>query len=481
MSTRATRLALILGTLFIPFHAWPAPPPAANPSETPDARFRKVILDQQTADPMELAVAPDGRVVFIERNGAIKIWRPATGTTVVAGQLPVFYRRNGEKNVSWEDGLIGLALDPQFAVNHWIYLFHSPTNVDVSENRLSRFVLDGERLRPESERVLLRVAVNRDVCCHTGGSLAFDGAGHLYLSTGDNTNPFESDGFAPIDDRPGRRGWDAARTAGNTADLRGKILRIHPEPDGSYTIPRDNLFAPGTPGTRPEIFVMGNRNPFRISVDRRSGTLYWGEVGPDAREARPDRGPAGFDEFNRTRTAGNFGWPFVIADNKPYHRHDFAARTAGEAFDPLQVRNLSANNTGLKTLPPARPAWIWYPYSPSTRFPVLGSGARTACAGPVYHFDEQLASPHKLPREFDNTLFLFEWARNFLLAVKLDPQGGMISMRQFLPQLSFKRPVELELGPDGCLYLIEFGTGWEGNKDSQIVRLEYQQPDEPKR
>lgn len=444
-----------------------------NAVETVDTHFRKTILATNTLDPMELAVAPDGRVVFVERIGTVKIWKPDTKSVVVAGTLPVFYHRNGEKNVSWEDGLIGMTLDPGFATNRWIYLYHSPTNVNVSENRLSRFVLDGDRLALDSEKVVLRVPVDRDVCCHSGGSLAFDGEGNLFLSTGDNTNPFESDGFAPIDDRSGRRGFDAARTAGNTADLRGKILRIHPQADGSYTIPKGNLFPLKTPRTRPEIFVMGNRNPFRISVDHLTGTLYWGEVGPDAKEPKPERGPAGFDEVNRTRAAGNFGWPFFIGDNKAYRRYDFAAKQSSDAFVVSAPQNPSANNTGLKDLPPAQPSWIWYPYAPSTRFPVVGSGGRTACAGPVYRFDEKLKSPHKLPREFDNTIFLYEWVRNTLFAVKLDAEGNRTSIRRFLPQISFKRPMEMELGPDGCLYLIEFGTAWEGNKDSQVVRLEY--------
>jgi len=441
-----------------------------------DAGFRKVILATNTADPMELVVAPDGRVIFIERIGTVKVWKPDTRETVVASTLPVFYHRNGEKNVAWEDGLIGIALDPGFASNRWIYLYHSPTNADVSENWLSRFVLEGDRLVLDSAKVILRVPVERNVCCHSAGSLAFDGDGNLFLATGDNTNPFECDGFAPIDDRPGRRGFDAARTSANTADLRGKILRLHPEPDGTYTIPKGNLFAPGTPQTRPEIFVMGDRNPFRLSVDRVTGTLYWGEVGPDAQTLKGERGPAGFDEINRTRTAGNFGWPFVLADNKPYRRYDFATKKSGDLFSPAKPENTSANNTGLKELPSAQPAWIWYPYSPSARFPAVGSGARTACAGPVYRFDEKLRSPHKLPREFDRTFFFYEWARHTLFAVKLDDKGEMISLRRFVPQIAFKRPHEMELGPDGCLYLIEFGTAWEGNKDSQIVRLEFHAP-----
>src|SRR5262249_16349154 len=154
------------------------------------------------------------------------------------------------------------------------------------------------------------IATQREECCHSAGSLAFDAQGNLYASAGDNTHPGASDGFSPIDEQPGRGPWNAAKSAGNANDLRGKILRIHPEPDGTASIPQGNLFPPGTPNTRPEIYTMGNRNPFRISVDPRSGCLYWGEVGPDAYGANPQRGPAGFDEINQAKKAGNFGWPF---------------------------------------------------------------------------------------------------------------------------------------------------------------------------
>jgi len=464
-----TRFCFAIVLICLPFVA--AFAQLASPGAI-DRQFRKVLLETNCADPMEISITPDERVIFVERSGSMRIWKPDTKATVTAARFSVNFHRNPEKGFAWEDGLIGLTLDPGFASNHWLFVYYSPTN--ASENRVSRFTLDGDTLAMATEKIILRVATERDVCCHAGGSLAFDGDGNLFVSTGDNTNPFESDGFDPIDYRPDRHGFDAARSSGNTADLRGKILRIHPEPDGSYTVPNGNLFAPGTPQTRPEIYVMGCRNPFRITIDRPSGTLYWGEVGPDAQAQKPERGPAGFDEFNRTRVAGNFGWPFIIADNKPYRAYDFASRASGEAFDPQHPQNLSQRNTGLKELPPAQPAWIWYPYAPSIRFPAVGSGARTACAGPVYHFADSLRSPHKLPKQFDNILFLYDWARNWLMAVKLDVKGDIVSMRPFVPQLKFKKPIDLELGPDGCLYLIEFGTNWEANKDSQVVKLEWE-------
>ena len=118
-----------------------------------------------------------------------------------------------------------------------------------------------------------------------------------------------------MDEREGRSPWDAQGSSANTDNLRGKILRIKPEPDGAYSIPDGNLFPKDGSAGRPEIYVMGNRNPFRLSIDARTGYLYWGEVGPDAGEDGPARGPKGHDEVNQARQAGNFGWPLFVGDN----------------------------------------------------------------------------------------------------------------------------------------------------------------------
>ena len=470
---------------------WINPLPAADKPPIPsgpqtDGVFRKVILDTDRQvdgkwadtlkNPMELAIAPGGRVFYAQRDGTIKMWKPETKTTSVIGKIPVFE--------GLEEGMLGIALDPNFAQNGWIYLNHSlpQSTLDAKGKkagtiRVSRYTMVGDSLNVASEKKILDTVVQREQCCHVGGSLTFDSKGNLYVSVGDNTNPFDSDGYAPIDERPGRSPWDAQKSAGNPNDLRGKINRIHPEPDGSCTIPKGNLFPPGTPGTRPEIYVMGCRNPFRISVDNTSGCLYWGEVGPDAGGAAPSRGPAGFDEVNQAQQAGNFGWPYFIADNKPYVKYDFATKASGAPFNPLHPVNHSPNNTGAKDLPPAQPAFIAYTYGPSTKFPAVnGGGGRTAMAGPVYYFDPNLKSEHKLPKEFDHTLFIYEWSRNWLIAVHLDANERLGKMERFCEHMTFKRPMDMELGPDGCLYLIEFGTAWGNNLDSQVVRLEYTGP-----
>src|SRR6478752_8098666 len=119
-------------------------------------------------------------------------------------------------------------------------------------------------------------------------------------------------------------GLDSRRGAGNTNDLRGKILRITVQDDGTYTIPEGNLFPVGTEKTRPEIFVMGVRNPFKIDVDPETNSLSWGDYGPDATKAVAEtagRGPMGFVEWNVVGLDDphNAGWPFVTGDNVAYN------------------------------------------------------------------------------------------------------------------------------------------------------------------
>jgi cytochrome c len=333
--------------------------------------------------------------------------------------------------------------------------------------------MKGDRLDLASRVVLLEVPVQRDQCCHTGGSIAFDGQGNLYLSTGDNTNPFAT-GYAPIDERPGRSPWDAQKSSANTNDLRGKILRIHPQPDGSYTIPAGNLFPPGTPETRPEIYTMGHRNPYRIAIDKRTGFVYWGDVGPDATVDSANRGPAGHDEIGQARRAGNFGWPHFVADNRAYHDVDFATMTAGPRFDPARPVNASPNNTGRAELPPAERAFIWYPYGPSAEFPLVGTGGRTAMAGPVYHRSDFSSGARPFPEYYDGKLFIYEWMRGWIMAVTMDDEGDLVSMERFMASHKFSNPMDMQFGPNGDLYMLEYGTAWfQGNEDARLVRIEY--------
>ena len=446
----------------------------ARPEEN---RFTKVVLATPLEEPVELAVLPpDERVLFVERRGKIKLYSPRTKATTVLGTIPVSLKyTNGDQA---EDGLLGLAADPDFLTNGFVYMYYSPAGSEP-KNVLSRFRMVGDSLDMASEKVMLQIPVQRDACCHTGGSIAFDGRGNLYLSTGDNSNPF-ANGYAPIDERPGREPWDAQKSSANTNDLRGKIIRIHPEPDGSYTIPEGNLFPPGTAGTRPEIYTMGHRNPYRISIDRRTGFLYWGDVGPDANVDSVGKGPAGQDEVGQARRAGNFGWPYFVGDNKAYWDIDYATGTPGAQYDPARPINESKNNTGLRELPPAQKAFIWYPYGASAEFPDLGTGGRTAMAGPVFYRSDFVGSPRPFPEWYDGKLLTYDWMRGWVMAVTMDSAGNYVSMERFLPSHKFANPQDMEFGPSGDLYMLEYGTGWfQGNDDARIVRIEYNAGNRP--
>ncbi len=271
------------------------------------SKFDKVTLDDNTSDPMELAVADDGRVFFAQRGGELKIYDPATNSTVTAGVLDVY--------TGGEDGLVGLALDPDFADNGWVYLYYAPADADEDINRLSRFTVEGNSLDQASEQTVIEVPAYRDRTYpepgHTGGSVDFGPDGSLYLSTGDDVPPNLSShwqGWAPIDWRDGEEMLDAARTSGNTNDLRGKILRVLPEDGGGYSVPDGNLFAEGTEDTRPEIYAMGFRNPFRFTVDSETGYVHVADYGPDRGGPTTERGPEGLVEYNIIKEPGNFGW-----------------------------------------------------------------------------------------------------------------------------------------------------------------------------
>lgn len=430
-------------------------------------RFNRHVLLENLTEPMELAVAKDGRIFFIERKGTLLVYNRRTNTRTVLGTIPV--------TTQYEDGLLGITLDPDFVNNHFLYLMYSAFG-GLDEYHVSRFALRADgTLDLKSEKILLRIHQEHPDGNHTGGSLMFDprGNGDLFIAIGDNTNP-RVDGFTPIDERPGRIMWDAQRSAGNTNDLRGKILRIHPELDGTYTIPNGNLFPKGTPKTRPEIYTMGHRQPFRFSIDSKTGWLYWGEIGPDSNVDSLDRGPRGYDEFNQARQPGNYGWPYFVGDNKAYNDYDFETRGSGKQFDPAKPVNNSPNNSGLTELPPAKKAFIWYPYANSVEFPLVGTGGRSAMGGPVFHRDDLREAQKLFPDYYEGKWFIYEWMRGWIMTVSFDREGNYESMERFMPGYKFSNPIDMEFGADGNLYLLEYGNGWfTGNPDARLICIEY--------
>lgn len=442
-------------------------------------RFSKTVLSEgEFFEPTEMAILPNLDILIAQRRGGVLLYKQETEEVSQVGELSVYHKTEVE-GVNAEEGFMGLTTDPDFENNHFIYAFYSPK--DTSVNRLSRFVFKDDQLDMNSEKVVLEFYSRRDICCHTGGSLAFDAEGNLFLSTGDNSTPFDekgeayvNNGFAPLDDRKGHEQYDARRTAGNSNDLRGKILRITINPDGSYSIPKGNLFPEGKEKTRPEIYVMGNRNPYRISIDHKTGFLYWGDVGPDASDdSLKTRGPKGYDELNQAREPGYFGWPFFVGDNYPYVAYDYATGESGEPFDADIPMNHSKNNTGIVELPAVAPAFIWYPYGPSEDFPQVGSGGRNAMAGPVY-YPEDFPKETRYPEYYKGKLFIYDWIRNWIKVVTMRPNGDFDKMEPFIEHAEWAGPIDMEVGPDGKLYVLEYGKGWfSKNEDAALARIDY--------
>ncbi|MGM1064920.1 PQQ-dependent sugar dehydrogenase [Saccharothrix sp. Mg75] len=456
----------------------PAAAHAVNPADFQQVELARGVAE--VGEPMTLAVLPDRSVLHTSRNGTLRR-TTADGVTAVVGTVPVYTHD--------EEGLQGVGVDPGFASNRHVYLFYAPplstpagdapaTGTDFSAwkgvNRLSRFTLNADfTLNTSSQVTVLDVPTDRGMCCHVGGDIDFDAAGNLYLSTGDDSNPFDSAGYTPIDERTNRNpAYDAQRSAGNTNDLRGKVLRIKVNANGSYSIPAGNLFAQGTANTRPEIYAMGLRNPFRFNVDKPTGAIHLGEYGPDAGTSTSARGPAGLVEFNRITSAGNFGWPYCVGSNttaEAYVDYTFPSGPSGNRFNCAAPVNNSPRNTGLGTLPAARAAWIKYDNCSVAAF---GCGSESPMSAPVYRYDAANPSSVKFPASLDGHVFATEFGRRWIKTIDVNADGSAGQISEF--PWRGTQVMDATFGPDGALYVLDYGTGWgSGDASSALYRIEY--------
>ena len=490
---KARLLAALAGALAVC-----AIPSAASAQAPPDSEFQKVPIDQTPGEPIDLAVLPDGRVLHTERSGELWLHDPKTGLKTLAGKIDVYSHD--------EEGLQSVAIDPNFKKNGWVYLYYSPpldtptddpTTPIVNEGdapfegtqadwdkfkgyiQLSRFKWDGDAIDQDTEEKILQVPVDRGICCHVGGDIVFDGHGNLLLSTGDDTNPFESDAFTPIDERPTRNpAFDAQRSAANTNDLRGKVLRITPTVGGGYTTPSDNLFAgDSSDKTRSEIYVMGLRNPFRIEYNRETDELYIADYAPDANAPDPDRGPAGQGKWSVVTEAGNYGWPYCATAELPYRDYDFATGASGPAFDCENPVNESPHNTGETELPPVTQPDVWYPYAASAEFPELETGGIGPMAGPAYQFDKKATkgkNPTAWPAYYDGIPLFYEWTRDYIKAFFTEG-GDVTRIEDVVRSFELIHPIDIEFGPDGSLYVLNYGDGFFGKNlpGAELVRIDY--------
>ncbi|WP_199547288.1 carbohydrate-binding protein [Streptomyces sp. N35] len=451
--------------------------------DIPPADYQQVQLatgGAELGEPMSLTVLPDRSVLHTARDGTIR-FTDAAGSTTTAGKLDVYTHD--------EEGLQGIAAAPDFATSRHVYVYYSPKlntpggDAPVTGSaadfeawkghlNLSRFTLKSDNtLDMAGEKVVLEVANDRGQCCHVGGDIDFDAAGNLYLTTGDDTNPFDSSGYAPIDERTDRNPqFDAQRSSGNTNDLRGKLLRIKPTADGGYTIPSGNLFTPGTANTRPEIYAMGFRNPFRMNVDKATGIVHLGDYGPDAGGGDANRGPGGQVEFDRVTGPGNFGWPYCTGTNttnETYNEFTFPSGPSGAKYDCAGgPTNNSFRNTGQSELPPAKASWITYGWEGSP--PEFGSGSESPMGGEVYRYDPALDSDVKFPQSLDGRFFATEYGRKWIKAIEVKGDGSPGVIEDF--PWTGTQIIDSDFGPDGALYVLDYGTG---SNNQALYRIDY--------
>lgn len=471
-----TALALVLGGVT-------ATTSGAAARAVPAADYQQVQLAvgaAEVGEAMSLTVLPDRSVLHTARDGTVRHTDPA-GNTTSAGKLDVYTHD--------EEGLQGIAAAPDFASTRHVYVYYSP-KLDTPAGdapvtggaadferwkghlNLSRFTLKADRtLDMASEKVVLEVPNDRGQCCHVGGDIDFDAAGNLYLTTGDDTNPFDSSGYAPLDERGDRNPqFDAQRSSGNTNDLRGKVLRIKPTAAGGYTVPAGNLFAPGTDRTRPEIYAMGFRNPFRMSVDKKTGAVLLGDYGPDAGGGDANRGPGGQVEFDRITAPGNYGWPYCTGTNtatETYNEYTFPSGPSGAKYDCAGgPANNSPRNSGQSKLPPAKPSWIKYGWEGAP--PEFGSGSESPMGGEVYRYDPNLDSSVKFPQSLDGRFFATEYGRKWIKTVEVKSDGSRGAIEDF--PWTGTQVMDSDFGPDGALYVLDYGTG---SNNQALYRIEY--------
>ncbi|WP_253181983.1 ThuA domain-containing protein [Cellulosimicrobium cellulans] len=497
----------------------------------------------QNGEPHGLTIANDGTVFYVGRGacatgpipswddpdvglgcGTIHQWDPETGDVTLLTTLDVMGNRgSGDELVKNEEGLLGIVPDPNFAENNWLYVYWMPHESIDRERRVgyrtvSRFTYDpaGPTIDQGTRVDLLQWETQIHSCCHAGGGMAFDDEGNLYIGSGDSNSSGGSNGYSGnnwTQEYAGISFQDARRTSGNTNDLNGKILRIHPEADGTYTIPEGNLFPEGeypADKTRPEIYVMGVRNISRLQIDADTDWLTAAWVGPDATMPNPELGPAKYETATIITSAGNQGWPYCMGNRQPYRdRSNEDASVLTGWYDCDNLKNESPRNTGLVDIPPARDNMIWY--SPSGGGPVfpdrgngvptyenddaeytipwLRGGGQAVMSGPTYRQSQvDPESDVAWPSYWEGKWFLGDQSNpNNRVAVTVDPEtveeagapAFMEDLRHIIPggrgDGLLQSWMDAKFGPDGALYLLDYAGGFFSlDPNQKLMRITYQ-------
>jgi glucose/arabinose dehydrogenase len=274
---RSLKFRSVIAAAFISFLVLPATTNVAS-TTTPElgltgrqefltslpSGFAETEVAGGLANPTAMAFAPDGRLFICQQGGALRVIKNGTLLTIPFVTLTV--------NSSGERGLLGVAFDPAFATNNFVYVYYTATTPAI-HNRVSRFTANGDIAVSGSEVVILELDNLSTATNHNGGALHFGLDGKLYIAVGENANPSHS------------------QTLGN---LLGKVLRINP----NGTIPADNPFISTALGKNQAIWALGLRNPFTFAIQPGSGRIFINDVGQNT-----------WEEINDGIAGSNYGWP----------------------------------------------------------------------------------------------------------------------------------------------------------------------------
>jgi len=298
--------------------------------------FTESAVATGLAAPTAMAFAPDGRLLVAQQSGALKIVKDGQTLATPFVQLKV--------DSAGERGLLGVAVDPAFATNHFVYVYYTvPGRSGVApHNRVSRFTAAGDIAAKRSETILLELNDLTSAVNHNGGALNFGPDGKLYVAVGENNDGANAQSFS---------------------NLLGKILRLNP--DGS--IPSDNPFLAQTVGQNQVIWAIGLRNPFSFAFDRFNGNMIINDVGERT-----------WEELNPGRRASNYGWPQTEGPTTARrvraplfaYTHGNSATTGnsivGAAFYTPEARTFSRKFAGVYFFADLTSGWIRI-YNPTTQ------------------------------------------------------------------------------------------------------------------
>jgi cytochrome c len=439
-----------------------------NCSNITTANFNVVEVTKGGRHVVEMEITPDGNIFFVTLGTGLNVFDRATGEVYALSTT----LRN----------LFGVALDPKFSENNWIYLYHTSRSQKLSE--LFRVTYDPVSHKVSNAKTLLSWEILNDAD-HDGGSMKFDFDGNLWLTTGDNN--LWQDMYGAVNET--KENYNSLRTAANSNHLSGKVLRLTPIGflDGvtptpgagsTYNIPSGNFAeyyktqmnwtAQDLAKVRPEIFAMGFRNPFSLNIDHNTGWIIEGDLGPQAARASTDKGPVGGDELNVFKKPGFYGWPMFTGQNEPYNQYDYAANKVGKWFDPLAPVNNSPLNTGIQTLPPPIPSLLFLGKNNDLNYYQAGAVVKKSgdffnpnngtqqslISGPIVKYNKTSTVSYKLPPHLHQRWIVSDHFYGGVYAIQVDAtRDNVLAIDPIVENNSIKNTMDLELGADGALYI----------------------------